>query len=60
MAHGVRNGYRIGIRPDPKNPKSYLWTLHGTQKLFWEESSSSYTSVEQAIAEAQARADQLD
>ena len=60
MAQGVRNGYRISIRPDPKNPKFYLWTLHGTRKLFWEESASSYKSVEQAIFEAQAKADQLD
>lgn len=59
MANGVRNGFRIGIRPDPRNGKRYVWTLNGTQKLFHEESSTSYDSVEQAIADAQARADEL-
>ncbi|MGC5781733.1 hypothetical protein [Methylobacterium sp. NFXW15] len=59
MANGVRHGFRIGIRPDPKDGKRYLWTLNGTSKLFREESSSSYSSIEEAIAEAEARADQL-
>lgn len=59
MVNAVRHGFRIGIRPDPKNGKRYLWTLNGTQMLFREESSSSYDSVEQAIADAQARADEL-
>jgi hypothetical protein len=59
MANGVRNGFRIGIRPDPQNGKRYLWTLNGTQTLFREESSSSYDSIEQAIADAEARADEL-
>lgn len=59
LANGVRNGFRIGIRPDPQNSKRYLWTLYGTQKLFREESSASYDSVERAIADAEARADEL-
>ena len=60
MANGVRNGFRIGIRPDPQNSKRYLWILSGTQTLFREESPSSYASIEQAIADAEARADELD
>jgi hypothetical protein len=59
LANGVRNGFRIGIRPDPQNNKRYLWTLYETQTLFREESASSYDSVERAIADAEARADEL-
>lgn len=31
MANGIRNGYRVGIRPDPKDKLRYLWTIHGIQ-----------------------------
>ena len=60
MANGIRNGYRIGVRPDPKDRSRYLWTIHGISNMFWEQSSTAFSSVEQALAEANARADQLD
>ncbi|MHB2209733.1 hypothetical protein [Methylobacterium sp. CM6257] len=60
MANGIRNGYRVGVRPDPNDRSRYLWTIHGIRNMFWEQSPTAYTSVEQALAEANARADQLD
>jgi hypothetical protein len=34
--------------------------VHGIRNMFWEQSPIAYTSAEQALAEANARADQLD
>lgn len=52
--------YRVGVRPAPGNPKRYLWTIYGTQTLFYEASETEYGSVELALAEANTRLGQLD
>ena len=59
MSNGIRNDYRASIRTDPKANLHYLWNIHGIENVFYKQSQVAYTSVEQAIAEAHARADQL-
>ena len=51
--------YRIGVRPAPGNHARYLWTIYGTQTLFYEASETEYASVEQALADANARLAEL-
>ncbi|GJD93946.1 hypothetical protein OCOJLMKI_1144 [Methylobacterium iners] len=51
--------YRIQIRPAPSDPSKYLWTMCGTHSMFREEAATPYPSVEQALAEANARLGQL-
>ncbi|MGX7703655.1 hypothetical protein [Methylobacterium sp. Gmos1] len=51
--------YRVSVRPDPGNRARYLWTIYGTQSMFWEESPDAFTSVEQALDAANERLAEL-
>ena len=54
-----RGAYRVQIRVAPGDKSRYLWTIYGTQTLFYEASTTSYGSIEQALADASARLAQL-
>ena len=51
--------FRVQVRPAPGEPTRYLWTIYGTKSLFYEESGSSYASIEQALQDANDRLKQL-
>jgi hypothetical protein len=51
--------YRIGVRPAPGNRSRYLWTIYGTETMFYEASQTEHASVEDALAEANARLSEL-
>lgn len=59
MAAHSSSAYRISVRPAPHDRSRYLWTINGTQSMFSEESSTAYSSVEDALAEANARLAQI-
>ncbi len=60
MSSQRNDRYRVGVRPAPGNQKRYLWTIYGTQTLFYEASKIEYDSVELALAEAHSRLGELD
>jgi hypothetical protein len=51
--------YRISVRPAPGNKSRYLWTIYGIETMFYEASQTEYDSVEDALAEANARLSEL-
>lgn len=59
MPYQTEKRYRIGVRPASSNRSRYLWTICGTQKLFYEVSQTEHASVDDALAEANARLSQL-
>lgn len=52
--------YRVSVRPAPNNRGRYIWTIYGTQTLFYEASQTEYDSVESALADANSRLGELD
>ena len=60
MSPETKRRYRVSIRPAPGNHARYLWTIYGTETLYYEASQTEYASVEQALADANARVSELD
>lgn len=51
--------YLIRVSPVFGQRSRYIWAITGTQTMFHQRSDVAYDSVEQALAEAQARLAQL-
>ena len=60
MSSEPTRAYRIAVRPVPNNQARYLWAIYGTQTLFYEASQTEYRSIEQALADANARLSELE
>ena len=59
MSSELKPAYRVRVRPAPGNLARFLWTIYGTETLFYEASPTEYASVEQALADANARLSEL-
>ena len=59
MSSEPTRAYRIAVRLVPSNQARYLWAIYGTQSLFYESSQAEYASIEQALADANARLSKL-
>jgi hypothetical protein len=55
----IHPAYRMSVRPSPQDRTRFLWSIHGTQSMFWEESSVAFLSVEQALSAGRERLAEL-